>query len=140
MRLGGPRDAAAYSHLPDLLALWKHVQPRVRSDQTICESYANGQTYGMSGEIHTDAGSEVGHQTVVYYANAHWQANWHGETFFYNRERNDVLRAVLPRPGRLVIFESDIPHAGRDPSRACPILRVTITFKLQRTPGLAVLR
>jgi SM-20-related protein len=60
-----------------------------------------------------------------------WQPSWHGETLFYTPDHSDVIRAVLPKPGRMVIFDSDIPHAGRDPSRLCPLIRVTITFKLQ---------
>ncbi|HTY69442.1 MAG TPA: 2OG-Fe(II) oxygenase [Alphaproteobacteria bacterium] len=115
---------------PELFALWLCAKRLLKGEHRIELAYANGQTYGQSGEIHTDT-NEPGRKTVVFYCNRVWQPNWHGETLFYTPDHGDVIRAVLPKPGRIVIFDSDIPHAGRDPSRLCPLIRVTITFKLQ---------
>jgi SM-20-related protein len=36
---------------------------------------------------------------------------------------------VSPRPGRLVIFDGSIPHAGRPPSRICHAPRYTLAYK-----------
>jgi SM-20-related protein len=115
---------------PELFALWLCAKRLLKGEHRIELAYANGQTYGQAGEIHTDT-SEPGCKTVVFYCNSVWQPNWHGETLFYTPDRSDVIRAVLPKPGRIVVFDADIPHAGRDPSRLCPLMRVTITFKLQ---------
>jgi SM-20-related protein len=113
----------------ELYALWRYIKPHVASDQEIQCAYANGQTYGQPGSIHTD-NKDPGHRTVVYYCNSYWQTDWHGETMFYTHDHSDVIRAVLPKPGRVVIFDADIPHAARDPSRLCSVMRVTVTFKL----------
>jgi SM-20-related protein len=113
----------------ELYALWQCAKRYLKAPQTMQLAYANGQTYGQSGEIHTDT-EAPGHKTVVYYSNAYWQPNWQGETVFYTPDRTDIIRAVMPKPGRLIIFDSNIPHAGRDPARLCPVMRVTVTFKL----------
>jgi SM-20-related protein len=113
----------------ELYALWLLAKNHLKAPQIMRLAYANGQTYGQSGEVHTDC-EDAGHKTVVYYANAYWQSNWQGETLFYNKERTEIIRAVVPKPGRLIVFDSNIPHAGRDPARLCPIMRATITFKL----------
>jgi SM-20-related protein len=114
---------------PELSALWQAAKQRLGNGQVMRLAYANGQTYGQSGEIHTDT-NDPGHKTVVYYCNAYWQPNWGGETIFYTPDHSDIIRAVMPKPGRLLIFDSNIPHAGRDPARLCPVMRVTVTFKL----------
>ena len=113
----------------EIYSLWQCAKPLLKGGHSLAHAYANGQTYGQAGEIHTDT-NDAGYKTVVYYCNAFWQTNWGGETIFYNADRSDIVRAVLPKPGRLLIFDSNIPHAGRDPGRLCPVMRVTVTFKL----------
>ncbi|HEX9461902.1 MAG TPA: 2OG-Fe(II) oxygenase [Alphaproteobacteria bacterium] len=114
----------------ELYALWQYAKRQLIGQHRIELAYANGQTYGQSGEIHTDT-DKPGHKTVVYYANSYWQPNWHGETLFYSPDKSEIVRAVMPKPGRLIVFDANTPHAGRDPSRLCPVMRVTVTFKLQ---------
>lgn len=115
---------------PELYALWLCAKRLLRGEHRIGLAYANGQTYGQAGEIHTDT-EATGHKTVLYYCNGHWQPSWHGETLFYTPDRSEIIRAIVPKPGRIVIFDSNIPHAGRDPARVCPVMRVTVAFKLE---------
>lgn len=115
---------------PELHQLWLCVKRQLKHGHRIGLAYANGQTYGQAGEIHTDTDAP-GHKTVLYYCNGYWQPSWHGETLFYTPDRGEIVRAVVPKPGRIVIFDSDIPHAGRDPARTCPVMRVTLAFKLE---------
>lgn len=122
-------EAELQARSAELHALWRYIRPHVTSEQEIQCAYANGQTYGQPGSIHMDH-KESGHRTVVYYCNSVWRTDWHGETMFYTPDHSDVIRAVLPKPGRVVIFDANIPHASRDPSRLCSVMRVTITFKL----------
>jgi SM-20-related protein len=114
----------------ELYALWQYAKRQLSGQHKMELAYANGQTYGQSGEIHTDT-DQPGHKTVVYYANSYWQPNWHGETIFYTPDKTEIVRAVMPKPGRIIVFDANTPHAGRDPSRLCPVMRVTVTFKLQ---------
>lgn len=97
----------------------------------VARMYINAYNFGDCPTVHSDHDSE-GHFTVLYYANPEWQANWAGETLFYNPARDDILRAVYPTPGRIVFFDSRIPHSARAPSRVCDFVRYTIAMKLVR--------
>jgi SM-20-related protein len=48
---------------------------------------------------------------------------------FYDNQKQDVIRSVLPRPNRAVIFNGHIPHSARSPALNCDQLRVSIAFK-----------
>ena len=44
-----------------------------------------------------------------------WRPEYGGETVFLDDE-GDIALSVLPKPGRLVIFDSRLMHLGRPPS------------------------
>jgi hypothetical protein len=92
-------------------------------------AYVNNAVYGDSYYIHRDCPVECQNVTVLYYANLTWQADWGGETLFYNDE-NDAVLAVSPRPGRLVVGRGSILHRATVPTRGCYEERLTIAYKL----------
>jgi SM-20-related protein len=49
---------------------------------------------------------------------------------FFNELGDDVLCAVYPKPNRLVSFPGEIPHVARGISHMCPLLRITLMFKV----------
>ena len=51
--------------------------------------YVNGYDYGNCPTVHVDNTAE-GFYTLLYYANPEWQADWTGETVFYNEAQNDT--------------------------------------------------
>ena len=66
--------------------------------------------------IHCDAPYFVDdNQTVIVYLNPGWDANWGGETIFFDDDL-DARKLVQPRPGRVVMFDGRIPHTGRPPT------------------------
>ena len=89
--------------------------------------YANGQTYGLNGDIHVDSQNENYH-TFLYYPMMHWDLNWGGETVIIRPE--GVIETIYPKPNTGVLFSSNWAHFGKSPSRHCKDLRVTIAFKL----------
>jgi SM-20-related protein len=91
--------------------------------------YANGHTYGLGGQPHTDD-ARPGTFTLLYYPMPVWLPEWEGETLFYDLQ-GELIGGVKPAPNRAVLFDSRIPHCGRAPGRACPALRVTVAFKLE---------
>ncbi len=91
--------------------------------------YVNGYDYGNCPTVHVDNTAE-GFYTLLYYANPEWQADWTGETVFYNEAQNDIIKSVYPTPGRMVLFDSRVPHSARTPSRSCEFIRYTIAVKL----------
>jgi SM-20-related protein len=115
---------------PFLYDLWTSLKPSVFIGHTLYRCYANAQSYGSDGTIHTDSRAPNSY-TAVYYPHAAWEPNWAGETVLFNDTRDDIVASVYPRPNRLLVFLGNIPHAARGVSRTCPVLRVTLMFKTQ---------
>ncbi len=91
--------------------------------------YANGQTYGLDGDIHVDS-EDDNYYTFLYYPMMYWDLNWGGETVIIRPE--GITETVYPKPNTGVLFPSNWGHFGKGPSRYCTDLRVTIAFKLYR--------
>lgn len=126
-------DEETRENVPALRKLWQVVDQKITGKMFAIERmYVNAYNYGDCPTVHVDNANE-GFFTVLYYANYEWNYNWSGETVFYNDEMNEIVRAVYPRPGRIVAFDSRIPHVAREPNRICPVVRYTIAIKLYRT-------
>ena len=118
--------------------LWSEIYTTLQSEQIIDNQnievlrvYANGQTYGLESSVHLDE-VEPNHYTVLYYAvNDTWDANWHGETLFYDDNEEQVIAVCKPKRNSFVFFDSRIPHVGISPSKQHNGLRVTLAFKLR---------
>jgi len=119
---------------PAVDAVWRAGKARceglVGGELQVLRQYANGHTYGLGGQAHSDDPGP-GHYTFLYCPMPEWRPEWGGETVFHH-ENGEIAVAFLPRPGRVVFFDSRILHSGRAPSRAYGGLRVTIAFKLVR--------
>jgi hypothetical protein len=88
-------------------------------------AYCNSNLYGDHQYPHPDARSGV---TALYFANSVWKTNWMGETLFYD-DAGEPVYAVIPKPGRLVVFAANIVHRGGVPSRECFEPRLSVAFK-----------
>ena len=73
---------------------------------------------------HTHSGSLV----LLYYANLEWKPEWAGETLFYKNDLSDIEKAVMYKPGRLVLFDGEIPHTIRPQSMVGPSYRFTMSI------------
>jgi hypothetical protein len=60
---------------------------------------------------HTDVHEGKQGLTALWYVAPEWNVEWGGETMLYNRDQ-DAVACVTPRPGRLVVFDGTILHAG----------------------------
>ena len=96
----------------------------------IYRSYCNYAAYGDMLFTHTDCRPDEKDLTALWYIAGEWNVEWGGETLFYN-SRLDAEVAVTPKPGRLVVFDGRITHAGRPPNRICYAPRYTLAFKLE---------
>ena len=92
-------------------------------------AYVNSSTYGDDYYIHRDCDPAARHVTLLYYCNLKWEAEWGGETIFYD-ENYDAQVAVSPKPGRLVASRGAILHRGSVPTRTCYEQRLTLAYKL----------
>ena len=110
--------------------LWRLVDERITQGRCeIARMYVNAYTYGDCPTIHVDHDA-AGNFTVLYYANLEWRPEWSGETVFYTPQRDEIVKAVLPKPGRIAVFDGRIPHVAREPNRIAPVVRYTIAMKL----------
>lgn len=124
-------DDQTRNTVPALRTLWETVERAITQGSCDMERmYVNAYGYGDCPTVHLD-NSQEGYFTVLYYANYEWNFNWAGETVFYNEVKDEIIRAVYPKPGRIVVFDSRIPHVAREPNRICPVVRYTIAMKLQ---------
>lgn len=96
-------------------------------DYKLTRSYINMSCYGDVEFPHYDCDKDSKDITVLYYVNQKWDYRWAGETLFYSGK--DTRAAVLPKPGRFVIFPGNIEHTGTVPSRICKIPRYSLALK-----------
>lgn len=115
--------------------VWEQIRTRHFKDYRLLRAYANGQTFGLDGGIHVDSRERDECATAILYAHSAWAASWGGETLFYDEE-GDITHSITPAAGRLVLFDSGIPHGAKAPSRECPALRVALVFKAIRAADL----
>lgn len=113
--------------LAPLAALWTRLQTDVLHGHALVRCYANAHTFGIEGYPHVDS-RKPGNYTTIFYINPQWKPEWAGETVFIN-DLGDIAHAVLPKPGRAVVFDGRIIHSARAVTRLCPALRVTLMFK-----------
>lgn len=69
-------------------------------------------------------------KVLLYYVNMNWEDGWHGETVFYDKHCKDIVFSSAFVPGRLCVFDGEIPHALRPQSRLGPDYRFTLSIFL----------
>ena len=77
-------------------------------------------------KYHTDP---AGH-TYMFYLNYEWNRMWGAPTKF-KKKKHHISKSVFPKPGRLVIFDSNLLHKGTAPSMFMPnkhLGRLSIAF------------
>jgi SM-20-related protein len=111
-----------------VLDLWGHLSLGPLRSHFPLRAYANAHTYGTEGYTHADSGDRDNDWSTVYFAHRRWDPNWGGELVFFDQS-DEIIQAIYPRPGRLVIFPGEFRHCARGVTRECPDLRVSIVFK-----------
>lgn len=127
------RELASEPLLQPVHLLWTSLARELLAGHVLLRAYANAHTYGVEGSVHVDDPGVEGCISAVYYAHQKWHPNWAGETVFFADGGEGILRAVHPKPARVLVFPGAIAHCARAPSRECPELRISIVFKTR--PG-----
>lgn len=94
------------------------------------KAYINQTAFGDLNYPHVDAWPGRDDVTLLYYANPSWERSWGGATVFHGGE-HDFDRAVLPRPGRVLMFRGSTLHCAGVPTRACTQSRFTLALKYE---------
>jgi 2OG-Fe(II) oxygenase superfamily len=123
-------DLSRDERLAPLDRAWGFLRDTRFANDILIRCYLNAYTYGTDGYFHIDSQRPDEHTTLLY-LNDYWEPDWAGETVFLDAH-GDILRSVLPKGNRAIIFPSDVQHAGRGVSRKCTALRKTLIFKTRR--------
>jgi hypothetical protein len=99
-----------------------------RGAQRCVRTYCNSSGYGDMLFTHTDMQPDSEGLTALWYITPNWDIEWGGETLLFNAA-GDAEFVASPRPGRLLVFDGRIRHAGRAPNRVCAIPRLTFALK-----------
>ena len=97
-------------------------------------AYCNVALFGDMLVTHTDSAPEANLVTALWYICTDWDAEWGGETLFFDQHKDAAL-VVSPRPGRVVLFDGAIPHVGRPPNRICYEPRFSVAIKFRPPAG-----
>lgn len=117
-----------------LLPLWQNINKEFFGNQAkLTRCYANRHTFGTEGYIHTDTERDED-QTCVVYLDKDWDPNWGGETSFYSKDLQEIVKSVIPAYGRTAVFKGNIPHCAKPVARICPKVRTTLMFKVTINP------
>ena len=80
--------------------------------------------------IHAHNQSKV----MLYYVNLVWNEGAHGETQFYSEDLKSIQYTTPYTPGRLIVFDADIPHTIRPQSIIGPKYRFTYAMIYDTKP------
>ena len=95
---------------------------------TVEKAYVNCGIHSESPDVHVDS-SRKGDKTLLYYMNREWKHEWGGETILLD-DNSDEIEYITPFiPGRIIIFDSTIPHSARQQSFSAPMYRFTLAIK-----------
>ncbi len=89
----------------------------------------NKSSFGTSDLVHVDS-TDNDNYTILAYINPEWSIDWGGETLFYDSNLQEIVKSIIPKPGRVIIFDSTIPHSARPPQIHCPYSRCVLAIKL----------
>lgn len=129
----------------EIKCLWDEFSKKFNvSIESLESCYLNGLTFGIEAFPHTDFTTE-GSTSVIIYLCESWNSFWSGETVFFDRNfvsdptneifyQHDIIKSVLPKFNRMVLFDGNITHAVRPISKSFKGLRKTLMFKLRNMP------
>jgi len=84
---------------------------------------------GSHGDIHQDTGGDY---SVLLYPHENWHVNWGGETIFFEPEKYEILKSILPIPNRAVVFDSNIYHCARPTTSHFLGIRYVINYLFKK--------
>lgn len=114
--------------------LWQEVQKHLPNNIKLHRGYINAHTYGVEDAIHQDDPDFLKGLTVIVYFCNDWYPEWFGQTMFFNsldKHNNEIVKSVIPKFNRVLIFDKNIPHCVSPLSRKFTGVRLTCMFKVE---------
>jgi SM-20-related protein len=119
------------SALRPISECWAQIKATYAYSVRLYECMISANTFGTEGRVHQDIleeGKRSRHHIALVYCNRDWNIDWAGETLVFD-DNNEIVAAVMPRPGRVMKISGDPVHVGRSVSRICPTDRRVLVFK-----------
>lgn len=124
---------------------WDVTQKKllIPSSAKLSSCYYNGLTFGNASYPHIDADANKDEKftTIINYICPEWNIFWGGETAFFSGKwskdprhstfyNSEVIKTVVPRPNRTVVFDGNVVHSVLPVTKAFTGIRVTLMFKI----------
>ncbi len=93
----------------------------------LVELMGNMSIFGDTTFIHRDSPSE-NIASVLVFGNSDWIEDYGGEIIFYDASNESEL-AILPLPGRIIIFNATLKHRAGLPSRNSNAVRISLSLR-----------
>lgn len=94
-------------------------------DRKIDRHWINCDISKGSSHFHPDA-FEKGSLSLLYYLNCEWDLSWDGYTVWASDDLKDIEHIESLEPGKMVLFDSLIPHKPTAVSSTAPSFRYTM--------------
>lgn len=109
------------------------IKELVQSSFNLESIALNGQSLGQNGTTHIDSYYNTGYRTLMVFINHKWQKEWGGEFQLLENNNNKakIIKTIEYVPGRIIIFDGNIPHRGLAPTVPY-IVRKSLIFRLKK--------
>ena len=114
-----------FKYLPEGIQTMLYAMQRTRN-------YSYLSDHKFKTHFHVDKPLGNDHLTLLYYANLKWDPDWGGETSFANDDLSEIEFTSLYKPGRIIIFDSTIPHKSNCVSQDSPEFRFTYVANFRK--------
>jgi hypothetical protein len=114
--------------------LWEEIKKHLPKNIRLHRAYINAHTYGIEDTIHQDDPDLAKALTVIIYLCNDWYPEWFGQTLFFettDKHNNEIVKSVLPKFNRALIFDTKIPHCVSPLSRRFSGVRLTCMYKVE---------
>ena len=88
--------------------------------------WVNAATISNHFYTHSDELLDSNTKSMLYYANLEWNKNWDGYTIWRDQNSDEIEYVSDYVPGRVVIFDSVIPHKATIQNVKAPPFRFTM--------------
>lgn len=100
---------------------------------SIKQSRINLSTLNDRNRFHTDTYGDLKTKTLLYYPNLVWQNDWGGYTIFSDSMLSEVEYTSFYVPGRIILFDGNIPHCIAPPTTMAPTYRFSFVIQYGAT-------
>ena len=126
-------------------SLWEKTKELLPvKDYRLKRAYINVSRFGDEDVIHVDDTDYSLGLSVILYLSGKWKITWGGQTNFYTKftekanlpnddeteYENEIIRSVIPKQNRVLVFNKNIPHSAGIISKTCLQNRYACVFKI----------